>query len=101
MRRRHGIGRDIGQARRKVAGALGTGTQIACICGADTTYAELAETTAMTLKSAGATAVYLAGRPGAQEAALTAAGVDAYIVAGQDVVALLTAMQQALAASTG
>jgi methylmalonyl-CoA mutase len=69
--------------------------QVACICGADTTYAELAETTAMTLKNAGCTSVYLAGRPGELEAALTAAGVDAFIVAGQDVVALLAEMQRA------
>jgi methylmalonyl-CoA mutase len=68
----------------------------ACICGADASYAELAETTAMTLKNAGCSTVYLAGRPGELEAALTAAGVDAFIVAGQDIVALLTDMQHAL-----
>jgi methylmalonyl-CoA mutase len=73
------------------------GARIACICGADATYAELAEATAMSLKNAGCGTVYLAGRPGELEAALTAAGVDAYVIAGQDVVALLTAMQKALA----
>jgi methylmalonyl-CoA mutase len=75
-----------------------SGAQTACICGADATYAELAEATAMTLKNAGASTVYLAGRPGEQEAALTAAGVDAFIIAGQDMVALLTNVHRALAA---
>jgi methylmalonyl-CoA mutase len=69
--------------------------QVACICGADATYAELAESAAMTLKNAGCAKVYLAGRPGELEAALTAAGVDAFIIAGQDVVALLTDLQRA------
>ena len=71
--------------------------RIACICGADATYAELAETAAMTLKNAGAVVVYLAGRPGEQEAALKAAGVDAFISAGQDMVALLTGVHRGLA----
>ncbi len=71
---------------------------VACICGVDSTYAELAESTAMTLKNAGCSTVYLAGRPGELEAALQAAGVDAFIIAGQDVVALLTAMQRVAAA---
>lgn len=69
---------------------------VACICGADAAYAELAETTTMTLKNAGCSTVYLAGRPGELEAALTAAGVDAFIVAGQDIVALLTDLQRAM-----
>jgi methylmalonyl-CoA mutase len=71
---------------------------VACICGTDATYAELAETTAMTLKSAGCSTVYLAGRPGELEAALKAAGVDAFISAGQDMAALLAGIQQATAA---
>jgi methylmalonyl-CoA mutase len=70
---------------------------IACICGADATYAELAETAAMTLKNAGCDYIYMAGRPGDLEPALQVAGVDAFIVAGQDVVALLAGMQVKLA----
>jgi methylmalonyl-CoA mutase len=75
-----------------------SGVGIACICGADATYAELAETTAMTLKNAGCSKVYLAGRPGELEATLTAAGVDAFMIAGQDMVALLTNAQLAATA---
>jgi methylmalonyl-CoA mutase len=44
----------------------------------------------MALKGAGATHLYLAGRPGDQETALRAAGVDAFWYAGMDVIAALT-----------
>lgn len=73
-----------------------SGARIACICGTDQGYAELAEATAMALKGAGATHVYLAGRPRDQEAALKAAGVDGFWYAGMDVVAALgLVLQQA------
>lgn len=67
-----------------------SGAAIACICGTDTTYAELGEATAMALGGAGAAAVLLAGRPGDLEAALTAAGVSRYLFAGQNAVAALS-----------
>ena len=66
-----------------------SGAKVACICGSDQSYAELAEATAMALKGAGATHVTLAGRPREQEAALKAAGVDGFWYAGMDVVAAL------------
>ena len=69
---------------------------IACICSSDQVYAELAEATAGALKAAGAKKVLLVGRPKAQEAALKAAGVDAFIFAGCDAVATLARLQEAL-----
>lgn len=66
-----------------------SGARVACICGSDQSYSELAEATAMALKGAGATQVYLAGRPRDQEAALASAGVDGFFYAGMDVVAAL------------
>ena len=69
---------------------------IACICSSDQVYAELAEATAGALKAAGASKVLLAGRPKEQEAALKAAGVDAFIFAGCDAVATLARLQEAL-----
>ena len=50
----------------------------------------------MALKSAGATKVLLAGKPGANEAALVAAGVDQFVFAGQDVIAALQQLHVSL-----
>ena len=45
---------------------------------------------ARALQDAGANHIYLAGRPGEQEAALRSAGVDGFIFAGSDALATLT-----------
>jgi len=73
-----------------------SGAVIACVCGTDQAYAELAEATAGALKSAGARRVLLAGRPKDQMAALEAAGVDDFVFAGGDSVATLTKLHAAL-----
>jgi methylmalonyl-CoA mutase len=62
---------------------------IACLCGSDERYAAEAAATARALRSAGARRVVLAGRPGALEAELRAAGVDAFIYVGCDAIATL------------
>lgn len=66
-----------------------SGARLACICGTDTDYAARATSLASALKAAGADAVYLAGRPGDQAEAWQAAGIDAYIYAGCDILAEL------------
>ena len=63
---------------------------LACLCSSDKVYAEHATGAAKALHDAGASHIYLAGRPGAQEAALRAAGVDGFIFAGGDALAALT-----------
>ncbi len=73
-----------------------SGARVACIASSDQVYAELAEATAGALKAAGASKVVLAGRPNDQEAALKAAGVDDFIFAGCDAVAMLVQLQEAL-----
>lgn len=73
-----------------------SGAQIACIASSDEVYAQLAEATAQALKSAGATTVFLAGRPGPQQAELKAAGVDGYWYSGQDRLAALRELHQLL-----
>ena len=78
-----------------------SGATIACVCGAEETYSELAEATVQLLKTAGAKRVYLAGRPKSQEAALKAAGVDAFAYAGCDKIETLTALQNALGIAQG
>ena len=67
-----------------------SGAEAACLCGTDEAYAELAAPSAAALKAAGARAVWLAGRPGGQEAEWAAAGVDGYVYAGVDLVAALS-----------
>ena len=74
----------------------GSGATIACLCSSDAVYGELAEATAALLKTAGARCVYLAGRPREQEAALKAAGVDDFIFAGIDAVAILSRLHDEL-----
>ncbi|MET4922357.1 methylmalonyl-CoA mutase family protein [Streptomyces sp. PSRA5] len=68
-----------------------SGATIACLCSSDPLYAEQAEQVAAALKSAGATRVYLAGRPGEQRETFTRAGVDEFVAAGDDAVAVLSA----------
>ncbi|MFZ3599014.1 methylmalonyl-CoA mutase family protein [Streptomyces sp. BH104] len=62
-----------------------SGAGEACLCSSDQVYEEQAEAAARELREAGAGHVFLAGRPG------TYAGVDTYVFAGCDAVAVLTA----------
>ncbi|MGW0422980.1 methylmalonyl-CoA mutase family protein [Streptomyces sp. NPDC003015] len=62
-----------------------SGATEVCLCSSDSLYEERAEDVAGTLKAQGARHVFLAGRPGQY------AGVDSYVFAGCDAVAVLTA----------
>jgi methylmalonyl-CoA mutase len=66
-----------------------SGAAIACLCSSDRVYAGKATDAAKALHAAGAKHIYLAGRPGEQEAALRAAGVTDFIFAGCDALAVL------------
>jgi methylmalonyl-CoA mutase len=66
-----------------------SGAALACLCSSDKVYAERATAAAKALQAAGAKHIYLAGRPGEQEAALRAAGVSQFIFAGGDALAML------------
>lgn len=66
-----------------------SGARIACLCSSDDLYAASATDAASGLKAAGAAALYLAGRPGEHEEAWRAAGIDVYLSAGGDLLALL------------
>ncbi|MFI2347767.1 methylmalonyl-CoA mutase small subunit [Streptomyces sp. NPDC019443] len=68
----------------------GSGATVACICSSDALYAEQAAPVAEALKAAGALRVFLAGRPGEQRETYVQAGVDEFVVAGGDAVAVLT-----------
>jgi len=73
-----------------------SGARVACICSSDAVYAVQPKDAAKALKAAGATRVLLAGRPGEDEAALRAAGVDGFLQVGQDAVAALKELQESL-----
>ncbi|MGW1773263.1 methylmalonyl-CoA mutase family protein [Streptomyces sp. NPDC002104] len=60
---------------------------MAVLCSSDALYEEQAEAVAAALRSAGATTVFLAGRPGT-----AAAAVDEYVFAGCDAVAVLSSV---------
>ncbi|MDN3359638.1 methylmalonyl-CoA mutase subunit beta [Actinomadura sp. DC4] len=70
----------------EASGFAGGGTTVACLCSSDALYAEKAEAVAAELRSAGAAWVFLAGRPGEY------AGVDEYVFAGGDAIAVLTSV---------
>lgn len=73
-----------------------SGASLACLCGTDRAYDGAASGIARSLTAAGARHVYLAGRPGAQEAALRAAGVKTFIDEGCDALATLRAAHDIL-----
>ncbi|MFK4102149.1 methylmalonyl-CoA mutase family protein [Streptomyces sp. NPDC019531] len=62
-----------------------SGATEVCLCSSDALYEEQADDVVRTLKSAGAQHVFVAGRPGQYS------GVDSYVFAGCDAVAVLTA----------
>jgi methylmalonyl-CoA mutase len=66
-----------------------SGATLACLCSSDKIYAADATAAAKALQAAGARHIYLAGRPGEREAELRDAGVQDFIFAGGDALALL------------
>lgn len=64
---------------------------LVCLCSSDKIYATSAVAAAQALHSAGAKHIYLAGRPGDLEAELRKAGVNEFIFAGANALAILTA----------
>lgn len=81
------------KAEARALDATAPALDVACICGSDERYAAEAESAARALKASGARKVVLAGRPGALEPALRAAGVDAFLYVGCDV---LTTLEEVL-----
>jgi methylmalonyl-CoA mutase len=74
-----------------VAAFKQAGTRWVCLCASDAIYAKEAQQAAQVLAAAGATRIYLAGRPGQAEATWRQAGVCAFIYAGCDALATLQA----------
>jgi methylmalonyl-CoA mutase len=90
------VSNDGFKTRDEMIAAFKTsGAKIACLCGADATYAIEAADAAKALASAGAI-VHLAGRPGEIEAALKNAGVKNFVYVGCDVLSALQATHDSL-----
>jgi len=79
-----------------VAAFQQAGTGLVCLCSSDAIYAQEAQQAAQALVAAGATRIYLAGRPGQAEATLRQAGVSTFIYAGCDALATLQAAYRGL-----
>jgi len=79
-----------------VAAFKASAAPLVCLGSSDKVYAEHAATAAKALHVAGVRHIYLAGRPGEHEAALRAAGVQDFIFAGGDALAMLTGAWQRL-----
>ena len=82
-----------------VADFTASGAAAACVCSSDAFYAEHGAEVAAALKAAGARYVVLAGRPGDRREAYQDAGVDAFIYAGCDALAILTTVLAEIGAS--
>jgi methylmalonyl-CoA mutase len=76
-----------------------SGARAACLCSSDALYAEHGEAAAAALQAAGARYVVLAGRPGDRDEAYRRAGVDAFVYAGCDAIAALTAVYDEIGVS--
>lgn len=66
-----------------------SGAQLACLCASDALYGDHAGDFARALLQAGARQIWLAGKPGEQEAAWRAAGVHGFVFAGCDALAAI------------
>jgi len=78
-----------------------SGAALACLCSSDKVYAETAAAAAKALQAAGAGHIYLAGRPGEQETVLRDAGVQDFIFAGGDALAVLNEAYQRVGEHAG
>jgi methylmalonyl-CoA mutase len=85
-----------GDADALIAAFGASGSSVACLCSSDRIYVESAASEASALKAAGASFVWLAGRPGEREEIDRSAGVDGYLFVGVDALAALATTFDAL-----
>lgn len=91
-----GTGSGFSSAEEAAADFTASGANLVCICGSDEEYANSAAGAARALRDAGASRIYLAGRPGESRSELEEAGVDEFVHVGVDVVDLLRGAHEAL-----
>ena len=81
-------------AAAAAAACVKASCRLAVICSSDVWYEAGVLAVAAALKQAGVACLFLAGNPGAREAAYREAGVDRFIFVGCDVLATLTELAQ-------
>jgi methylmalonyl-CoA mutase len=79
-------------------GFRSSGAALVCLCSSDKVYAAEGAEAAKVLKGAGATHIYLAGKPGELETLLRDAGVESYIAAGENALETLNGAYEKLGA---
>src|SRR3954454_25358691 len=79
-----------------LSGFAEASTTVACICGTDKDYADSGASLAAELRAAGATQVWLAGKPD-----LGVEGVDGYVFAGCDALDVLRTLHEHLVGQNG
>lgn len=82
----------VGTGMAWLAGA--EGERRVCLCSSDEFYARDAVEAAELFRKAGVERILLAGRPGEREAALRAAGVEDFVFAGCDALAVLSGLYE-------
>ncbi|MFE2722465.1 methylmalonyl-CoA mutase family protein [Kitasatospora sp. NPDC059327] len=92
---------EPGAPARVAEAFAASGARVACLCSSDQLYGEHAEAVAEALKAAGARRVLLAGRPGELREAYERAGVDGFVVAGGDAVAVLSSLLDEITDESG
>lgn len=92
---------EPGAPARVAEAFAASGARVACLCSSDQLYGEHAEAVAAALKAAGARRVLLAGRPGEQREAYERAGVDGFVFAGGDAVAVLSSLLDEITDESG
>ena len=73
-----------------------SGAKLACLCSSDKVYAREAAEAAKALIAAGAKHIYLAGKPGENQAALEAAGIGTFLYQGCDTLEVLQSAYERL-----
>jgi len=85
------------QTREEMLAAFkASGATLACLCSSDKVYETEGADAAAALKSAGATHIYLAGKPGGLENDFRTAGVESFVAAGGDALATLNGAYESL-----
>jgi methylmalonyl-CoA mutase len=89
---------ESAMAEEAVERLKASGAALVCLCGDDEAYAAEAEAFAKTIRAWGVKGLALAGWPGDHEAGWRVAGIDAFILAGEDAVAALDGLYRRIGA---
>jgi methylmalonyl-CoA mutase len=91
------IAPEAAQSREDMLKAFkASGAPLVCLCSSDKIYASDGAEAAKALAAAGATHIYLAGKPGDLETRLKSAGVESFVSAGADALAILRGAYETL-----